>query len=74
VSKAKVSVVYGSKEHKEALKNFRYKYADYMEMTEESERVELIGGAFCVMEPAPSRNHQEVAGNLFYYLKSSLLA
>lgn len=42
----------------------KYSYADYMTW-DEGERVELIDGEIFNMSPAPSRQHQQILGELF---------
>jgi Uma2 family endonuclease len=48
----------------------RYTYADYLEW-DESVRAEIIGGAVYMMSP-PMTNHQRIAGEIFFKLKSFL--
>jgi len=48
-----------------------YSYASYLNWLFD-ERVELIKGKIFKMSPAPSSVHQEISGNIFYYLKSFL--
>ncbi len=49
----------------------KFSYADYL-MWEDDERWELIDGDAYSMAPAPSTEHQEVSGNLYYQLKKFL--
>ena len=46
-----------------------YTYADYL-LWHFKERVELIKGKIFKMSPAPSRNHQDISGNLFFELRN----
>ena len=46
-------------------------YADYLTWPDE-ERYELIDGVAYVKEPAPSRFHQELAGELYYQVRVAL--
>ena len=46
-----------------------YTYADYLNFTFEY-MVELIRGKIYKMTPAPSPNHQQVAGNLYHQIRS----
>lgn len=55
----------------EALQHSKYSYADYLHW-EEEERWELIYGIPHSMSPAPSRQHQEVVGELFFQIKNHL--
>lgn len=48
--------------------NKTYTYADYLTWRFK-ERVELIKGWIYKMSPAPRRIHQEVEGNLYFYLR-----
>lgn len=48
-----------------------YSYSDYLAWNDE-ERWELIEGYPRAMSPAPSRRHQQIAGSLFYGIKSIL--
>ena len=51
------------------MKNRLYTYADYCSWPEE-ERWELINGTAYDMSPAPSRRHQEIAGEVFRRLSN----
>ena len=51
--------------------NKKYTYADYLTWRFK-ERVELIRGKVFKMSPAPSRKHQEIIGELFNQLYSTL--
>ena len=51
--------------------NKRYTYADYLTWMDEARR-ELIDGFIKLMTPAPTRKHQNISGNLFYFLKDYL--
>jgi len=53
--------------------NRRYSYADYLQWTFE-EQLELIKGKIFKMSPAPNRRHQQISGNLFYFIKHYLLS
>ncbi|MDO4230236.1 MAG: Uma2 family endonuclease [Capnocytophaga sp.] len=44
--------------------NKTYSYADYL-LWKFQERIELFKGKILKMSPAPSRKHQEIAGNLY---------
>jgi Uma2 family endonuclease len=46
-------------------------YADYLQWTEE-QRYELIDGIAYLMAPAPSRSHQEVAGQIYRQAANAL--
>ncbi len=48
-----------------------YSYSDYLSW-DEGERWELIDGFPYAMSPAPSRKHQQIAGALYYNVKSFL--
>ena len=48
--------------------NKSYTYADYFKWRFE-ERVELIKGKIFKMSPAPNRFHQEIAGDIYHYLR-----
>ena len=52
------------------IKKQQYTYKDYMNWTEE--KYEIIEGETYMMSPAPSRIHQEILGNIFFYIKSYL--
>jgi Uma2 family endonuclease len=45
-----------------------YNYADYLQWKFE-ERVELIKGRIFKMSPAPSSNHQDISGNIYFAIK-----
>lgn len=47
-----------------------YTYADYL-LWKFKERVELVKGKILKMSPAPSRKHQEVAGNFYYAMRKN---
>jgi Uma2 family endonuclease len=49
-----------------------YNYADYLQWKFE-ERVELIKGRIFKMSPAPSSNHQDISGNIYFAIKLYLL-
>ncbi len=49
----------------------RYTYQDYCGWPDE-ERWEIIDGVVYDMTPAPTFNHQDIAGNLFNILKNAL--
>ncbi len=49
----------------------KYTYADYMQWNDD-ERWELIEGVPYNMTPAPMRQHQGIAGELFYQIKDFL--
>jgi len=52
--------------------SLRHTYAEYLTWTDD-ERYELIDGIAYVKEPpAPSRPHQELAGELYYQIRSAL--
>jgi len=53
--------------------NSCYSYADYLQWTFE-EQLELIKGKIFKMSPAPNRRHQQISGNLFYFIKHYLLS
>ena len=46
-----------------------YTYADYL-LWKFKERVELVKGKILAMSPAPSRQHQVIAGNLYFAMRS----
>ena len=48
-----------------------YRYADYLGWPDDV-RYELIDGTAWMMSPAPSRVHQELAGELYFQVRSSL--
>ena len=52
--------------------NQKFTYGDYLEW-EDNERWELIEGEAFNMTPAPTREHQDILGALFYALYSYLL-
>lgn len=45
-----------------------YTYADYLQW-KFKERIELIKGRIFKMSPAPSSNHQDVSGNIYFAIK-----
>ena len=47
-----------------------YTYADYLTW-KFKERVELLNGRIFRMSPAPNRKHQQIAGNLYFKLRST---
>lgn len=47
-----------------------YTYADYLTW-KFKERVELLKGRIFRMSPAPNRKHQQIAGNLYFKLRST---
>lgn len=47
--------------------NKKYTYADYLKW-QIKERVELLRGRIMPMSPAPSREHQQISGILFFHL------
>ena len=49
----------------------RYTFAD-VQMWDDGERAELIGGEIYLMAPAPAREHQKVSGELFAQLHAYL--
>jgi Uma2 family endonuclease len=49
----------------------RHTYADYLAWPERV-RYELLDGIAYLMSPAPSRQHQELLGELFYQVRASL--
>ena len=49
-----------------------YTYADYLQWKFQ-ERVELIKGRIFQMSPAPSSNHQDISGNIYFAIKFYLL-
>lgn len=49
-----------------------YNYADYLQWKFE-ERVELIKGQIFKMSPAPSSNHQDISGNIYFAVKLHVL-
>lgn len=52
-------------------KEQRYTYADYLTWSDDA-RYELIDGEAFLMAPAPLIEHQEVAGDVYYQLRSQL--
>ena len=46
-------------------------YEDYLAFPEDGKRYEIIDGD-CYMSPSPRTKHQEVSGNLLYFLKAHL--
>lgn len=49
----------------------RHTYGDYRNWPEEV-RYELVDGTAFLMSPAPSRQHQELLGELFYHVRAGL--
>jgi Uma2 family endonuclease len=49
----------------------RYSYGDYKSWPND-ERWELIDGAAWCMSPAPGRRHQEIAGDLYHFIRTYL--
>ena len=54
------------------IKKEKYTYKDYLSWKGDG-KWEIIDGEVYAMSPSPSRIHQEISGNLFFYIKTYLL-